>query len=145
MKTLHTKSAFNNNFILETIFTPNFSTIFTRVKSYKYQVIGWGSHFALKWFCRNILLLNMSCLLGQFMDLLLSSSGPDHVQVNSRWLQGQKILSHSQVSGLDLEIDLSSSGSRPCPGPLQKTTRSKEALSHSQVSRSGPRDWLYNW
>ena len=35
---------------------------------------------------------------------------------------------------------LSSSGSRPCPCQLQKTTRSKETLSHSQVSRSGPRD-----
>ena len=30
---------------------------------------------------------------------------------------------------------LSSSGSRPCPSQLQKTTRSKETLSHSQVSR----------
>ena len=35
---------------------------------------------------------------------------------------------------------LSSSGSRPCLGQLQKTPRSKETLSHSQVSRSGPRD-----
>ena len=40
---------------------------------------------------------------------------------------------------------LSSSGSRPCPGQLQKSTTSKETHSHSQVSRSGPRDWLYNW
>ena len=59
--------------------------------------------------------------------------------ISSFWLHSE------QTYKQNLWALLSSSGSRPCPGQLHKTTMSKETLSHSQVSRSEPGDWLYNW